>query len=267
MGERKGALVSIVLAVVVAGCSGGNPGASSTSPARARPATSSLSGSITVMAPAPLKAALDKAKAAFEGTHTGVTVTVNYGHVPTLLTQISQGVPADVLVTPDEMTMKQVQTKGVAGSGTAAVARNKLVLVVPAANPGQVKDATSLGDASLSVVVCAADLPCGKLTSALATKAGVTLAADSLEPGGSPGVVTKVAAGEADLGVCFATDTKAAGAKVAVIPLPDTLGASTTVTAAMLNSPANPATAKPFLDFLGSTEGRAVFTAEGFAAL
>jgi molybdate transport system substrate-binding protein len=214
-----------------------------------------------------LKAALDKAKAAFEGTHTGVTVTVNYGHIPALLTQISQGVPSDILVTPDEMTMNQVQTKGVVGSGLATVAKNKLVLVVQAANPGRVKDVTSLGNASLSVVVCAADLPCGKLTSALAAKAGVTVAADSLEPGGSPGVVTKVAAGEADLGVCFATDIKAAGAKVTAIPLADSLGTSATVTAAVLRSPANPATAQAFLAFLGSAEGKAAFTAAGFDSL
>lgn len=270
MRGRKVALAATFLSAVVAasGCSGGSGQDGATpSGSTGSTTTAAASGTVTVMAPAPLKGALDKVRTAFESGHAGTKVTVNYGHVPALLSQISQGVPADVLVTPDETTMKQVQAKDVVASSTVAVARNKLVLVVPAANPAEVKDVTALGDAELTVVVCASELPCGKLTSQLATKGGVTLVADSQEPGGSPAVVTKVAAGEADLGVCFATDTKAAAGKVAAIPLDDALGASATVTAAAVKSPANARAADQFLGFLSSAEGRALFTEAGFAAL
>jgi molybdate transport system substrate-binding protein len=226
-----------------------------------------VTGTVTVMAPAPLKSALDKVKAAYERTRPGTTVTMAYGHVPALLTQISEGVPADILVTPDEATMKLAQAQGAATPGTVALARNELVLVVPAGGTAKVKGLTSLADTSLTVAVCAAELPCGKLTTQLAAKAGVTVAADSQEPGGSPAVVTKAAAAEIDLGVCFATDAKAAGSKVTALPLDRTQGVSATVTAAVLTAPANAQAAEQFQKFLASADGRALFTEAGFAAL
>lgn len=262
----RGALAVTLVAVALAssGCSGGSGQAGSISGGGAG---ATAAGTVTVMAPAPVKGGLEAAKAAFERRHAGMKVLVNYGHVPALLAQISQGVPADVLVAPDEETIKQAQAKGVVGSTTVAVARNRLVLVVPAANPAKVKDVTALGDAALTVVVCAAELPCGARTSQLAERAGVGLTADSREPGGSPAVVTKVAAGEADVGACFATDAKAAAGKVRVIPLSDLAGASTTVTAAAVRSVANAVGADQFLVFLSSAEGRAAFTGAGFTPL
>lgn len=265
MRGRNGGLAAAVLLAVVAasGCADGGTQAGVASSSGAGAA----SGVIMVMAPVPLKGALDKVKAAFERAYGDLTVTVNYGHVPALLTQISQGVPADVLVTPDEATMSRVQAKGVIGPSRVAMARNTLALVVPAANPAHVTDVTALGETKLTVAVCAADLPCGTLTSQLAAKAGVTLAADSQEPGGSPAVVTKAAAGEIDVGVCFATDAKAAAGRVTLVALPDALGTSATVTAARVKAPANTGGANQFLAFLSSAAGRALFTAAGFAAL
>jgi molybdate transport system substrate-binding protein len=258
---------ALVAVAALSGCAGGSGEAASSSSTGTGSTMPSLSGSVTVMAPAPLKGALDRAKTAFEGSHAGLQVTVSYGHIPALLTQLSQGVPADVLVTPDEGTMKQAQTKGVVVPTAVAVARNKLALVIPVANPAKVKDVSALGDAKLTIAVCAAELPCGKLATQLATKAGVTLAADSLEPGGSPAVVTKAAAAEIDLGVCFATDVKAGGSKVTAIPLADELGVSAQVTAAALQSPHNPEAAAAFVAFLSSAEGKALFTEAGFASL
>jgi molybdate transport system substrate-binding protein len=260
------AVAFVAVALVSSGCSGGSGQAGAVSGGTGS-APAVAAGTVMVMAPAPLKGGLDAAKAAFERGHVGMKVLVNYGHVPALLAQISQGVPADVLVAPDEETMKQVQAKGAVGSTTVAVARNRLVLVAPAANPGKVKDVTALGDAALTVVVCASELPCGILASQLAGGAGVTLIADSREPGGSPAVVTKVAAGEADVGVCFATDAKAAAGKVRAIPFSDRAGGSTTVTAAAARSAANAGGAGQFLAFLSSVEGRAAFTGAGFTPL
>jgi molybdate transport system substrate-binding protein len=274
MEEPKGALGATLLAVLVAvlvavpGCSDSSGRAGSTASGSSGPTTTAtVSGAVTVMAPAPLKAALDRVKAAFEAEHAGTTVDLNYGHVPALVTQISEGFPADVLVSPDEATMRQAHAKGVVGPSTTAVARNKLVLLVPLANPAKVKDVKALGDAGLTLVVCASELPCGELTGQVAAKAGVRPLADSQEPGGSLAVVTKVASGEADLGVAYLTDTRAAGDKVTTLPFDDALGASATVTAAAVSSPAHARAAEEFLAFLSSAEGRAAFAGAGFSAL
>ena len=66
-----------------------------------------LAGTLTVMAPGPFKGLLEAATAEFEAAHPDVTVELNLGHVPTLLTQLEEGVVADVLITPDAGTMGQ----------------------------------------------------------------------------------------------------------------------------------------------------------------
>ena len=69
-----------------------------------------LTGSLTIMAPGPFKMLLEQATAEFELAHPDVTITLNLGHVPTLLTQLDGGVAADVLITPDTRTMGQAVT-------------------------------------------------------------------------------------------------------------------------------------------------------------
>lgn len=266
-GRGRAVAVACVAMAGVAACGGGDePAGPGPSAGTATGAAGSSAGTVTVMAPAPLKGALEKAGAAYQARYPGSTVTLNLGHVPALLAQISQGVPADVVVTPDEATMRQFQGKGLAAGTTVAVARNRLVLVVPAGNPAGVTGVASLGDDALTIAVCAAELPCGTLADRIAAKAGVTPAADSREPGGSPAVVTKIAAGEVDLGVAFGTDVRAANGKAAAVPLDDALGASVTVTAAALTSPADGAGADRFVSFLSTSEAAAAFAAAGFDA-
>ncbi|HYN56049.1 MAG TPA: molybdate ABC transporter substrate-binding protein, partial [Motilibacterales bacterium] len=231
------------------------------------PSAASLTGDLTVMAAGPLKPAMDKAKAAFEAANPEVTITLDYGHVPSLLTQLGEGVPADVLSTPDAATMKMAQDKGFVATEPTPVAGNPLALVVPVGNPGEVTALEDLANADLAVAVCAAELPCGKLTEQLATKAGLTIAADSLEPGGSPGVVTKAAAGEIDLGVVFASDAKAGGDKVEVIPIDPAVVITGQVMAAPLAEAANASAATAFVEFLASPAGAALFTSSGFTSL
>jgi molybdate transport system substrate-binding protein len=226
-----------------------------------------LTGSITVMAPGPLTTALEAAAAAFEAANPGVSVSLNLGHVPALLAQLDEGVPGDVLVTPDETTMGQAETKGLTAGEPTPVVRNELTLVVPAGNPGGVSGLDALGDADLSIAACAAELPCGVLAVQLAETAGVTLAADSLDPGGSPAIVTKAATGEIDLGVVFAADVTAGGSKVEAVPVAAVAAVSSTVMATALADAPNPSVAEAFVAFLASPEGQALFVDAGFVAL
>ncbi len=277
--SRAGGVVALAAITVLTGCgSSAAPDtsvpaatgtAASSSPAADASPTSSeaLAGAMTVMAPGPLKAALDKAKAAFEAANPQVTVTMNYAHIPTLLSQLSEGVSADVLLTPDEGTMKMAQGKELTTGTPEPVATNVLALVVPADNPGKVTGVADLGKKALTIAVCAAELPCGKLTDALAKKADVTIEADSLEPGGSPGVVTKVATGEVDLGVVFAPDIKTGGDKVTAIPIDAAVVTTSQVLAVELGASTDPTLAQAFLDFLTTPEGAALFTGVGFGPL
>ena len=235
--------------------------------ASASASPSGVTGELIVMAAGPLKSALDKAKTAFEAANPGATVTLDYGHIPSLLAQLGEGVPADVLVTPDAATMKMAQDKTYVAGEPTPLAGNPLALVVPVGNPGEVTALEDLANADLAVAVCAEELPCGKLTGEMATKAGIEIAADSLEPGGSPGVVTKVASGEIDAGVVFTSDIKAGGDKVEGIPIDAGVVVIGTVMGAPLAEAANDGGATAFVEFLASPEGTALFTSSGFTTL
>jgi molybdate transport system substrate-binding protein len=186
--------------------------------------------------------------------------------VPSLLTQLESGVPGDVLVTPDATTMAQAASRALLGGEPEAVGRSVMGLVVPAGNPAGVADVTALSDGGLRVTVCAVELPCGKLAQQLADRNGFTLAPDSLEPGGSPGIVTKASTGEIDVGLVFATDVAAGGSRVELVPLPDDQNVSSELSAATTASAGNPVAAAAFVDLLRSPAGVDLVTAAGFRA-
>ena len=259
-------LTALVLLGVACGGEEDSKVSASSTPATGQTDASAeaLSGTVTVMAPGPLKGLLEAAKTEFESDHPGVSVELNLGHVPSLLAQLEGGVAADVLVTPDARTMGQASSKGMVDGNPEVIARNPMALVVPAGNPGGVRGIDALRNASLRVGLCAMELPCGKLAEELAAASSITLSADTLEPGGSPGGVTKAATGEIDVGLVFATDIKAGGGKVDKIVIPDSSNVSSEISAAALTASENDAAARAFVDFLVSTKGKELADAAGF---
>ena len=225
-----------------------------------------LEGSLTIMAPGPFKGVLEAAAAEFEAAHPGVTIELNLGHVPTLLTQLEEGVVADVLITPDAGTMGQAGTKGLTAGEPAVFAKVPMALVVPAGNAAGVVDVTALADDALRVAVCAAELPCGKLADQLASNAGIVISADTLETGGSPGVVTKASTGEIDVGLVFAPDIAAGGDKVAKVAIPDDINVASDASVVVLNVADDADVAAAFLAFLTSEAGLTLVTGKGFLA-
>ncbi|MGD9795529.1 MAG: substrate-binding domain-containing protein [Acidimicrobiia bacterium] len=225
-----------------------------------------LDGTLTIMAPGPFKGVLEAAKTKFEAANPGVTIELNLGHVPTLLTQLEGGVVADVLITPDSGTMGQAGTKGLTTGKPTVFAKVPMALVVPAGNAAGVVDVTALAKADLRVAVCAAELPCGKLADQLASKAGIVISADTLETGGSPGVVTKASTGEIDVGLVFATDIAAGGDKVAKVAIPDTINVASDASVAVLKAADDADVAAAFLAYLTSEAGLSLVTGKGFLA-
>ncbi|WP_404434073.1 molybdate ABC transporter substrate-binding protein [Microbacterium lacus] len=223
-----------------------------------------LNGTITVYAAASLASAFAAISERFEDANPGVDVRplVTDGS-STLATQLIAGAPADVFASADAVTMGTVQGAGAAGESTV-FARNTLVVAVPTGNPGGVTALADLGDPALRVVLCAAPVPCGAASLALLEAEGLTVRPASAEQSVTA-VLTKVAAGEADAGLVYATDVRGRADLERFVPE----GAEDIVVEypiATVTDAANPAAAAAFVAFVLGPEGKRILAGEGFLA-
>ena len=257
-------LVVAAVALLLTGCTSGadqSPGASSEPAASVEP---ELTGDLTVYAAASLKAAFDELATQFEQRHPSVDVQpITYDGSSTLATQIIEGAPVDVFASADEKNMQKVVDEGLA-SGPQLFATNTLVLVVPAGNPGGVHGLDDLGNADLTVVLCAAEVPCGAASATLLSDAGVTASVDSYEQNVTA-VLTKVGAGEADAGLVYVTDAATTDDVDAI----EVDGADEVVNRypiVALAAAASPEAADAFVAFVLGDEGQEVLASLDFGA-
>lgn len=168
---------------------------------------------LTVLAAASLHGVFDTLAADFEAEHPGVDVVVSYAGSADLADQVLAGAPADVLATADERTMARVVPEGDA----VVFATNTLTVVTPADDPAGVSSLADLARPDVDVVVCAPEVPCGAATDAVADAAGVAIHRVS-EEASVTDVLAKVEAGEADAGLVYVTDARAADVRVVETP-------------------------------------------------
>jgi len=79
-------------------------------------------------------------------------------------------------------------------------------------------------------------------------------------------VLTKVKAGEADAGLVYTTDVRAAGDAVDGVAIPDASKAVNRYPIAVMKHAANGAAARAFVDYVLSARGQAVLASYGFGA-
>lgn len=251
--------------LLLTGCStaasDADPTATSDASASAEP---QLEGELTVFAAASLKTAFDELATQFEAENPGVTVNpISYDGSSTLATQIIEGASVDVFASADEKNMQKVVDADLA-TDPELFATNVLTLVTPVGNPGGVTGPADLANADLTVVLCAAEVPCGAASATLLENAGVTASVDSYEQNVTA-VLTKVASGEVDAGLVYVTDA----ATTDEVETVDTEGADAVVNrypiVALTGAP-DSEVAAAFVAFVLSDTGRSVLSGLGFGA-
>ena len=128
----------------------------------------------------------------------------------TLVAQVREGVPADVVAAADVALVRMLHDEGLVGP-PRVFATNRLVLLVPRGNPARVSGVADLDRPGIVFVMADAGVPAGDAARrVLATLARSDLvgAAASQEPD-VRAVAQKVALGEADAGFAYATDAVA----------------------------------------------------------
>lgn len=175
----------------------------------------------------------------------------------TIVAQLIDGAPADLLLTANRVTLDRARDAGVAGATAVPFTENRLVLAVAEGNPGNVAELADLADPALLIGVCAIAVPCGQLANEMTTALGVDVAADTEEPN-VRSLSTKLVAGELDASLIYRTDALAAGLEVIDVAGIDDY--RTTYWGTSLTDD------NAVLDFLLSDEGQAVLRSAGFGS-
>ena len=202
---------------------------------------------------------------AFSAAEPGATVTFNFAGSGDLVTQITEGAPADVFASADDSNMTKILDAGANAGDPVQIARNTFEIIVEKGNPEGIDALDDLANPDLAVVLCADTVPCGKGAAAILDAAGVEVTPKSFEDK-VKGVVTKVAAGEADAGIVFVTDVDAAGDSAAGVEIPADVNQISNYPIVVTEDAPNPETAQAFIDFVASDAGQAILAAHGFLA-
>jgi molybdate transport system substrate-binding protein len=205
-------VAALALALGVAGCSaaGGAPGNGPTRHTVVVLAASSLTESLTAIAQD------------FEASHPGTDVQISFAASSTVVTQVNQGAPADLVALAGTSAMGPLDKSRIAKDGTRSMASNTLEIATPPTNPGKVNGITDLSRPTLNVVLCAATVPCGKAAAKALSVAGVVAHVVSYETD-VKATLAKVQLGEADAAIVYHSDVVSAGIRVRGVQIPATV--------------------------------------------
>lgn len=201
--RRSGAwLAGTALLTLTAACSSGGPAASDGS---ASADQTGAEQTLTVYAAASLAEPMDDLLAMFAEEHPEVQIEpAVYDGSATLVTQLTEGAPADVLATANTATMDDlVDAFPEQDYQPTQFATNSLVIAVPEGNPLGITDLGDLTEASF--VACAPEVPCGTAAAELFDLTGFEGEPVSLEQNVTA-AAERVVSAEVDAALVYATD-------------------------------------------------------------
>jgi molybdate transport system substrate-binding protein len=219
---------------------------------------------IMVFAAASLKQTFTDIGEQFKTENPGASVEFSFAGSSDLVTQLTQGAPADVFASADTKNMDKAAQAGLLAGDPVNFASNTLTIAVAPGNPKKIASFKDLTQQGLNVVVCAPQVPCGSATQKVEQAIGVTLNPVSEESSVSD-VLNKVTTGQADAGIVYVTDAIGAGDKVAAVAFPEAAGAVNTYPIAVLKGSKDPELARKFVDLVTGESGQKVLNAAGFA--
>ncbi len=235
--------------------------------ALAFPNPGSAQTTLTISAAASLSDAIADAETAYKHSHPNVAFANNFASSGTLATQIDQGAPVDVFISAAAKQMDELEGKGLIAAGTRRnLLRNTLVLIAPL--DSKLRDFAGLEDASIRLIALGdpASVPAGAYgqQTLLALhlfdklKVKLVLGKDVRQ------VLTYVETGNADAGLVYATDASPSGKVRVVATAPQSSHDPIMYPMAVVKGSHSEASARMFVQYLGSPVAQAIFVKRGF---
>jgi len=248
-------------------------------PPTAAPSPTVAGQTLTVFAAASLTDAFKAIGKNFTAANPGTNVAFNFAGSQQLAQQIGQGAPADVFASANNTQMAVVIKSGQVVSGTQRTfARNRLVVIYPAANPAGLTKLQDLAKPGIKIVLADKSVPVGgyaldflarasQQPDFTATFSPTVLANVVSFEQDVKAVLGKVALGEADAGIVYTTDiTSDAATKVGKLDIPDKLNTIAAYPIAPIQGTANAGLAQKFVDYVLSPDGQNELAKFGFLA-
>ena len=257
--RRLWSLFPLTIALLLLGCR----------PATPEPTT------INVFAAASLTDAFSDIGAAFRAANPGASVVFNFAGSNQLATQIAEGAPADVFAGANAAQMEAAVASGrIDAHAPQVFVTNRLVVVVPADNPAGIESLQDLATPDTLLVLAAEEVPVGRYSLAFLDRAAAGAAFDSgfkeavlgnvvSYEESVRGVLNKVALGEADAGIVYASDLVGVEG-VTSLAIPDALNVVAEYPIAPLHDSAQPELAAAFVEWVLSDEGQGILAEYGF---
>lgn len=233
---------------------------------------------VTVFAAASLTGVMADIANQYEALHPGVHIVYNFDGSQALRTQIEQGAKADVFLSANTKQLYALRDQGLMDNSSIGLfVKNKLAVIVPSSNPGNISTLKDLARPGTRLVIGTKDVPVGDYArQVLAKMANDTAFGPSYrdavlenvmsEETAVTGVVAKVQLGEADAGIVYESDiTPGNRDKFSVIAIPDKYNIIAEYPAGIVRSSGNHEEAAGFIAYLKSDPGRATLVKYGFA--
>lgn len=229
---------------------------------------------LTVFAAASLTDAFTELAETFENENPDVEVRTSFAGSPTLSAQILQGAPVDVFAPADETQMRDVNREGLVRNEPETFATNRLTIVTPEENPGDIGSYEDLAQPGLRLVLAADGVPAAEYA-----KESLGLANAEYGDGFRRRVldnvasreadvraaVNRVALGDADATFAYTSDaTPDVRDRVETVEVPSGLNVTAEYPIAVLENAPHPEPAGAWVEFVLSAEGQRVLEEWGF---
>ena len=223
-----------------------------------------LTGEVTIFAASSLVDAFRGIGDEMKKSNPGAGLTFNFGSSSTLATQITNGAPADVFASADDVNMQKIVDAKLTDGVPTMFATNRLQIAVAAGNPKKIAVLADLVRADVVLVLAAPTVPAGRYALEALGKAGVAARPASQEVD-VRAVLNKVSLGEADAGIVYVTDVKSAAGKVTGVDLPEQHQVIARYPLAVVMGSRNAQLARRFVDYVGLPAGQKILAEFGFS--
>ena len=205
----------------------------------------------------------------------GARVRYNFAGSQQLAVQLEQGARADVFASADQRWMDYLAERDLTAGPSRIFARNRLVAIVPSANPARIGGLEDLARPGIKLVIAAEAVPAGRYTREvvrrLADRAGApprygdrVLANVVSQEENVKAVVAKVQLGEADAGFVYRSDvTPRIAPSVTVLEIPEGANVEAGYPVAVLAGARDSAAANAFVTLLLGTQGQEILARHG----